>query len=166
MLTVMRRHTEDVEDHLPQIARQFPHLAKNVARFCADIEDKELVAKIVLDIVTDGSSVGEYQLFWFGVVLEDQLLQTKLASGLIGALFSYANATDISRAKILEIADVRFGLPELRANYLTTGQSDWLSWSSAVGSRSMAPAARNYRLTYFKNSSDMNRLIGDIVGGL
>lgn len=166
VLTVMRRHTEDVEDHLPQITRQFPHLAKNVARFCADIDNKELVAKIVLDIVTDGSPVGEYQLFWFGVMLEDQLLSTKLASSLIGALFNHSNATDISRAKILEIADVRFGLPELRANYLTTGQSDWLSWSSAVGSRSMAPAARNYRLTYFKNSSDINRLIGDIVGGL
>jgi hypothetical protein len=163
ILTVMRHHTEDVEDHLPEIARRFPHLSKNVARFCTDIADKELVAEIVHKIVSDGSHVGEYQLFWFGVMLEDYLLGTKKASNLISSLFNHPNATDISRAKILEIPDTRFGLPELRNNYLTTGQSDWLSWSSAVGSRNMKPAARNYKLNYFKNSSDMNRLIGEIV---
>lgn len=166
ILTVMRRHTEDVEDHLPQITRQFPHLAKNVVRFCAEISDKEVVAQIVLDIISDGSPVQEYQLFWFGVMLEEYLIHTKKASALIGGLFNHHNATDISRAKILEIPDLRFGLPELRNNYLTTGQSDWLSWSSAVGSRNMKAAARNYKLNYFKNSSDMNRLIGEIVGSI
>jgi hypothetical protein len=163
ILTVMRKHTEDVEAHLPEMMRRFPHLAKNVARFCAEISDKELVAEIVLNLVSDASPVGEYQLFWFGVMLEEYLINTRKASKLIDALFNHPNATDISRAKVLEIPDQRFGLQELRNSYLGTGQSDWLSWSSAVGSRSMGKAARNYRLTYFKNSSPMNRLIGDIV---
>jgi hypothetical protein len=166
ILTVMRRHTENVTDHLPTITKQFPHLAKNVYRFCVDIADKELVGSIILGIATDGSPVQEYQLFWFGMMLEEYLLDTTNAPALIGALFNHPNSTDISKAKILEIPDQRFGLPELRANYLATGQSDWLSWASAVGSRTMKSAARNYKLNYFKNSSDMNRLIGEIIGAL
>jgi len=166
ILTVMRRHTEDVENHLPMIMRQFPHLSKNVARFCADVPDKRLVARFVLDVATNGVLAQEYQLFWFGVMLEEYLISTGEAAELIRVLFNHPNATDISKAKILEISDQRYGLPELRNEYLTTGQSDWLSWSSAVGSRNMKPAARNYRLTYFKNSSEINKVIGEIVGRL
>jgi hypothetical protein len=130
------------------------------------VPDKRLVARFVLDVATNGVLAQEYQLFWFGVMLEEYLISTGEAAELIRVLFNHPNATDISKAKILEISDQRYGLLELRNEYLTTGQSDWLSWSSAVGSRNMKPAARNYRLTYFKNSSEINKVIGEIVGRL
>lgn len=163
ILTVMRRHASDVTSHLPKMTRSFPHLAKNIAIFCAEVEDKEFVAKMLNDILTTDQRAQEYQLFWFAFMLESYLLSTKGARDLIYNLFNHTNATDVSKAKILEIADQRFGLPELRMRFLTTGQSDWLSWSSAAGSRGVNRAARNYILTYFKNSSAINRLIGDII---
>lgn len=82
---------------------------------------------------------------------------------LIVALSQHQNATDITRGKILEIPDHRYGLPEMRETYLREGRSDWLAWASAVGSREMDKQARNYLLDYFKNGSDMNRLIADII---
>jgi hypothetical protein len=163
ILTVMRKHSANVEGRLPEIVERFPHLAKNVYRFCDEVENKELVADIVLSCSQVDKPVQEYQLFWFAMMLDGYLMDTTKSAAIIRSLFHHPNATDISKAKVLEIADARYGLPELRNSYLSSGQSDWLSWASAVGSRNIKPAARNYRLGYFMNSSPMNRLIGDIV---
>jgi hypothetical protein len=57
----------------------------------------------------------------------------------------------------------QFGLKELRGDYLKTGQSDWLSWSSAMGSRSLLPAERNHILKYFAKGSPLNDLIAGCV---
>ena len=163
VLTVMRTHTADVISKLPEIINRFPHLAKNVYKFCFDIQDKETVSHILIATLKAKSGLQEYQLFWFGVMLESYLLDTKSASMLMNMLLTHNNATDISRAKVLEIPDHRFGLPGLRQEYLSSGRSDWLSWSSAVGSRSVKSAARNYTLAYFMKSSPINNLIGQII---
>ncbi len=69
----------------------------------------------------------------------------------------------IARAKILEIPIQDFGFKEIRGEYLKTGQSDWLSWSSAIGMQSLKPAERNYVLSYFAKASAMNFLISEGV---
>jgi len=93
-------------------------------------------------------------------------IAASVAGDLLIALFEHAEATPISQAKILEIAENRFGMPDLRTNYLRSGQSDWLAWAAAVGSRSVNKAQRNHVLKYFKNASMMNRLISDCVRAL
>jgi hypothetical protein len=159
----MRTHAEDVLGFLPSIISRFPHLAKNVYKFCADIEDKEAVADLVDEGLSSDDRTQEYQLFWFGMMVEGYLMQSKKAPKIIAKLLEHRNRTDVSVAKILEIPDLRFGLPDIRQGHLASGRSDWLSWSSAVGSRSMKPAARNYMLEYFMKSSPMNNLIGEVV---
>lgn len=163
ILIVMRDHVEKIEQHLGVFAKGFPHLAKNFCGLCSDASDKDAVARIVLQVASEGDHIGEYQLFWFGVMLETYLLGTSCAPEIINALYRHESATDISKAKILEISDLRYGLPEMRETYLREGRSDWLAWSSAVGSRGMDKQARNYLLDYFKNGSDMNRLIAGIL---
>lgn len=96
-------------------------------------------------------------------MLESYLLDTAVAPDLVHALFRHESATDISRAKILEIPDLRYGLPEMRETFLREGRSDWLAWASAVGSRRMDKQARNYLLDYFANGSSMNKLIATIL---
>ncbi|WP_340644631.1 antiviral reverse transcriptase Drt5 [Phenylobacterium sp.] len=163
ILIVMRDNVERIEQHLGQFAKGFPHLAKNFYGLCADAKDKDAVAKIVLDVVSQGEHVGEYQLFWFGMMLEHYLMNTKHAPELIHALYKHQSSTDISKAKILEIPDLRYGLNEMRETFLREGRSDWLAWASAAGSRGMKKSARNYLLDYFKNGSDMNKLIAEII---
>ncbi|CDZ52291.1 antiviral reverse transcriptase Drt5, partial [Neorhizobium galegae] len=163
IMVVMRDHVELIEDYLGNFAESFPHLAKNFYGLCAAARDKEAVATIVLKVITGGRHVGEYQLFWFGMMLEGYLLGTSRAPEIINALFQHPSATDVSRAKILEIADLRYGLLEMREAYLREGRSDWLAWASAVGSRAMDKQVRNYLLDYFKNGSQMNRVIAEIV---
>lgn len=163
ILVVMRNHVDRIEEHLSQFAKGFPHLAKNFYGLCAEAKNKEAVAELVLQVAKEGEYVGEYQLFWFGMMLESYLIDTKRAPDLIYALYNHPSATDITRAKILEIPDLRFGLPEMRETFLREGRSDWLSWSSAVGSRAMKKSSRNYLLDYFANGSSMNRLISDIL---
>ena len=46
ILTVMRDHAEDVLGFLPDIISRFPHLAKNVFKFCDDIGDAEAVVTL------------------------------------------------------------------------------------------------------------------------
>src|SRR5262249_9740629 len=135
----------------------------NVHSFAAGIRDKEAVSEMILKETKKGHRILEYQLFWFAAMLEDYLMETSKAAALISVLFNHKSATTITKAKILEIPDPRFGLPELRNEYLVSGQSDWLAWSSAVGSRSLKPASRNHKLKYFGNSSPMNHLIATIL---
>ena len=166
ILTVMRDHADDVLGFLPEIISRFPHLAKNVYRFCEEIDDVESVADLVDKSLTTDDETQEYQLFWFGMMVESYLMQSKKAPNIIAKLLSHRNRTDMSVAKILEISDLRYGLQDIRQGYLASGRSDWLSWSSAVGSRAVKPAARNYVLEYFMKSSPMNKLIGEVVQSL
>ena len=166
ILTVMRDHAEDVLGFLPGIISRFPHLAKNVYKFCEELDDAEAVADLIDQSLTADDETQEYQLFWFGMMVESYLMQSKKAPNIFAKLLSHRNRTDISVAKVLEIPDLRYGLPDVRQAYLASGRSDWLSWSSAVGSRAIKPAARNYMLEYFMKSSPMNRLIGEVVKSL
>lgn len=163
ILVVMRDHVERIEDHLGLFARGFPHLAKNFYGLCTDASDKEAVAEVILEAAKQGDHIGEYQLFWFGMMLEAYLLETERAPDIIYELYRHESATDISRAKILEIADMRFGLTEMREAFLREGRSDWLAWASAAGSLAMNKQSRNYLLDYFKNGSEMNWLIAKIL---
>ena len=163
ILVVMRDHVSRIEQHLGMFASGFPHLAKNFFGLCSEANDMEAVAAIVLEVASAGDHIGEFQLFWFGMMLEAYLLDTQAAPDLVHTLYKHDSATDISRAKILEIADLRYGLPEMRESYLREGRSDWLAWASAVGSRRMDKQARNYLLDYFANGSDMNKLIATIL---
>ena len=163
VLVVMRDHVNRIEKHLGLFAKDFPHLAKNFYLLCADADDKDHVASVILDVLNSGDFVGEYQLFWFGVMLEKYLMNTGKTDKLISALYNHQNGTDITRAKILEIQDNRYGLAEFREGFLREGRSDWQSWSAAVGSLALKKQARNYLLGYFKNGSPMNALIADIL---
>lgn len=155
IVVVMRDHANRLEPHLKQFAEGFPHPAKNFYGLCGGMPDKAAVANVVLEVAKGDPHVSEYQLFWFGMMLEDYLMDTDVAADIIVALSRHQNATDITRAKILEISDHRYGLPEMRETYLREGRSDWLAWASAVGSRERDKQVRNCLRDYFKNGSDM-----------
>jgi len=163
VLRLMEDHSSDVLEYLPILIRSFPGLAKRMYYFCEKLHDKREVATVLLNLVTSGTQVTEYQLFWFGMMAEDYLLKTSKAGFLLMSLYDHQNATDISKAKILEIPEKRFGLPDLRAKQLRSGHSDWLAWAAAVGSRAHPKGQRNHLLKYFRKCSPMNRLIGQFV---
>jgi hypothetical protein len=162
VLTVMREHALKAWNKLEYIIENYPNLMKSVFNFCARVPDKQYIADLLIKLLKSNKSQ-DYQLFWFGHILEAYLMDTNKASELIFAIFNHPQSTPITKAKILEISDRRFGLPELREPLLKTGQSDWLSWSAAVGERGQKPASRNHRLAYFSKASAMNFLVSNIV---
>lgn len=164
VLTLMRDHSGDVMEFLPGLIRDFPSLAKRLYYFCKEVQDKSEIVAAVREYVDDEEAqITEYQLFWFAKMAEDYLLKASKVGDLLIALYEHPAATDISRAKILEIPEKRFGLMDLREERLRTGHSDWLTWSAAFGSRRQPKAQRNQLLKYVRKSSPMNRLIGDFV---
>jgi hypothetical protein len=122
-----------------------------------------MIAVMILIDARKRDRLMEFQLFWFGAILEEYPMGTTKASALISVLFNHPSATPITKAKILEICDKRFGLTELRCDLPHSGQSDWLAWAFAVGSRSLNSASKNYLLNYFANSSPINYLIASIM---
>jgi hypothetical protein len=166
VLALMGEHSSDVLVRLNDLMREFPNLAKNIYMFCRHIRDKHSLATMVLNHLKRTPIVPEYQLFWIGMMLEDHLLGTREASEIANTLFHHAWATPITKAKVLEIPDKRYGLPELRDEQLKGGNSDWLAWSAAVGARKTKRATRNYVLKYFKNASPINQIISEIISGL
>ncbi|QLQ31497.1 MAG: hypothetical protein HZT40_07710 [Candidatus Thiothrix singaporensis] len=135
VLSLMRDEGNDVLEFIPTFLQKFPNLSKNIYYFSDHIDDKEAIASLVSEHLSDAEVITEYQLFWLGKLLESQLLSTSHASDLLINIFEHQNSTDISRAKILEIPELRFGMADLREEHLRTGASGWLSWASAVGSR-------------------------------
>jgi len=165
-LSLMRESAHKLEGSLIAIFEQHPSLAKAVYRVLAHIKDKTEMAKAFLALLRGDAFLTEFQLFWLGMIVEGYLLDTRVAGDLLIALYKHAEATPVSRAKILEIAENRFGMRDLRMDHLRSGQSDWLAWAAAVGSRTVNKAQRNHVLKYFKNASMMNRLISDCVRAL
>jgi hypothetical protein len=163
VLTLMRDNSADVVEFVPALLSEFPSLAKRLYYFCSHVQDKSEIAAAIESYISAEVRITEYQLFWLGKMVEDYLLKTEVAGDLLSGLYEHDSATDISRAKILEIPEKRFGLPDLREEQLRTGHSDWLSWSACIGSRVHAKGQRNQLLKYFRKSSPMNRFLGEFV---
>jgi hypothetical protein len=163
VLVLLRDHGEDVVTRLEAFLRRFPGLSRNVYHFARHVEDKEALAEIIQRFAADGAYATEDQLFWMAKLSEEFLNETSHYRDILLSIYQHPNATDISRAKVLEIPEQRFGMPELRHDHLRVGKSDWLSWSSAVGSRAAGKLTRNHSLMYFGKASPMNRLIADCV---
>jgi hypothetical protein len=163
VLTLMRDHSTDVMEFIPMLIGDFPGLAKRLYYFCIDAGDKSEVTAAICKHINTEKKITEYQLFWFAMMAEDYLLGTPKVGDLLIGLYDHENATDITKAKVLEMPEKKFGLPDLRDEQLRTGHSDWLAWSAAVGSRIHPKGQRNQMLKYFRKSSPMNRLIGQFV---
>jgi hypothetical protein len=166
VLVLLRDHGEDVLSQLDGFLRRFPGLSRNVYHFAKHVADKEELAKVIHSFVSDEAYATEDQLFWMAKLSEEFLCQTSTFRDILWSIYQHPNATDISRSKILEIPEQRFGMPEMREEHLRVGKSDWLAWSSAVGCRSATRMSRNHSLTYFGKASPMNRLIAECVASI
>ena len=166
VLALLRERGDVLLDYLKRVLWSSPYLSKNIYVFCNYLTDKIALCALLTDFVRDVAVTTEYPLFWIGKIVEDHLLGVAGVERLITLLYEHPNATKISKAKVLEIRDRRYGLRELREENLRSGSSDWLSWSSAVGSTVEVKASRNYLLGYFANGSEMNRLFADILTGI
>jgi hypothetical protein len=163
VLALMRDHSTDVLGNLEDFLRRFPYLSKSIFHFCSHVEDKGHLLSIVEALLKSEVELTEYQLFWLAKIFEEYLRQESGAADVVARLYEHPNATDISRAKLLEIKERRFGLAELREEHLRTGHSGWLSWSAAVGTRAEKKKNRNHVLGYFANGSPLNELIAECI---
>ncbi|MEW8190489.1 MAG: antiviral reverse transcriptase Drt5 [Candidatus Thiodiazotropha endolucinida] len=163
ILGFLRTHSDSLLELLPTLLERFPNLIKHIYSVCAEVHDKEALANIILEYLSTESNFLEYQLFWLGALIEDHLLGVGCYGDVLVKLYELSADMKIARAKVLEIPEQGFGFKELRDEFLKTGQSDWLSWSSAIGSQSLKAAERNYALDYFSKSSQMNYLIASGV---
>ena len=163
ILSFLRVHSDSLLDFLPICLRKFPNLIRQLYSICSDISDRNSLVRIVQNYLDQENYFLEYQLFWLICIVEDYLMGVDAYGEVLAKLYELTADMKIARAKVLEIPEQGFGFKEVRSEYLKTGQSDWLSWSSAVGSRSLKPAERNYVLDYFSKSSPMNFLVASGV---
>lgn len=163
VLVLLRDHGEDVLSYISSFLEKFPSLSRSVYNFAPFVEDKEALARVILEFAKGSDSATEDQLFWMGKIAEDNLSETTPYGEILSALYYHKNATTITWAKILEIPEHRFGLPEMREEHLKVGKSDWLAWAAAIGSRKETKLSRNHLLKYFGKASSMNHLIAEVV---
>ena len=133
ILAVMRDHSEDVLEHVEVMLARFPSLSKNIYHFAKHVDDKAALLAVVKKFVATSPVVTEFQLFWLAKLCQDILLGTPGAGDLMVSLLRHPAATAMSKGKVLEIPETRFGMPDLREGQLSTGASEWLAWCSAVG---------------------------------
>jgi hypothetical protein len=166
VLALLRDHGTDILARMNVFLERFPSLSKSIYYFSKYVEDQEALADLILIFIKTGKNITEDQLFWMAKISEDYLSKTSRYPNILIELYEHPKATLISRAKILEIPEQRFGMIELREEHLRTGKSDWLAWASAVGTRGATAISRNHTLTYFSKASPMNKIIGDCIQGL
>tara|TARA_R110002051_G_scaffold232149_1_gene293946 strand:- start:70 stop:1554 length:1485 start_codon:yes stop_codon:yes gene_type:complete len=163
ILSFLRSHSDSLLELLPTLLEKFPNMIKHIYSICGDITDKNSLSKVINHFISSGAKLLEYQLFWIGAILEDHLAGVELYGASLIKVYELTSEFKIARSKILEIPEQGFGLKEIRDDLLKTGQSDWLSWSAAMGSRSLPAGERNYVLDYFSKGSPMNHLISSGV---
>lgn len=163
ILGFLKAHSNSLLEQLPALVRRFPNLIKHIHTVCAGVTEKAELSSIILEYLNEDSDFLEYQLFWVGAIVEDYLIGEDSYGDVLLRLFELTADCKIARAKVLEIPEQGFGLKEIRSEYLKTGQSDWLSWSSAAGSRTLKAAERNYILSYFGKASAINNLVAESI---
>lgn len=170
VLALMQDHGDDLLAHLPVLAGSFPNLAKRFWQFCrrlgGKLSNREQLAEVLLALLSNSTLLTEFQLFWFASIAEDQLLQTPRAGDILIRLFEHENATMLTKARVLEIPERRFGMVELRESNLKNGSSNWLAWAAATGSRTLPRSQRNYALSYFAKASPLNHLVHLCISAL
>ncbi len=163
ILGFLRSHSDSLLDLLPTLLEKFPNIIKHIYSICSDIKDKKSLSRVINSFLKSEINFLEYQLFWIGAILEDHLAGVDLYGDSLIKIYELSSEFKIARSKILEIPEQGYGLKEIRDDLLKTGQSDWLSWSAAMGSRTLHTDERNYTLNYFSKGSPMNFLISSGV---
>lgn len=165
ILSFLSKHAESdsLIEIIPELLSRFPNLIKHIYSVCGNVDDKQSLKNVISDYLAEDDSYLEYQLFWLVKIVEDHIMPRDKCGGLLIRLFDLTGDHKIARAKILEIPAQDFGLKEIRLEYLKTGQSDWLSWAAAMGSRSLITSERNHLLTYFAKGSPFNFLVAECV---
>ncbi|MEG5039631.1 MULTISPECIES: antiviral reverse transcriptase Drt5 [unclassified Microcoleus] len=166
VLILLRDHGSDVLERMKIFLERFPSLSKTVYTYCRYLNDKTELSNLVKEFLKTSRNITENQLFWLAKMTEDYLMESHNYGNIIELLYNHPHATSLTQAKVLEIPDNRFGLPELRSEHLRVGKSDWLSWSAAVGCRQETKISRNHYLGYFSKASPMNKLISDCISAL
>jgi len=166
VLILLRDHGSDVLEQMQKFLERFPSLSKNIYNFCRYLNDKTELSNLVKSFLKTAKNVTENQLFWLAKTAEDHLVDSQNYADIIDLLYNHPSSTSLTKAKVLEIPEHRFGLPELRSEHLLVGKSDWLSWSAAVGCRNETNIRRNHILAYFSKVSPMNKLIADCISAL
>jgi hypothetical protein len=165
VLILLRDHGSDVLERMKIFLERFPSLSKTIYTYCRHLNDKTELSNLVKEFLKT-RNITENQLFWLAKITEDYLRESHNYGDIIEGLYTHRHATSLTQAKLLEIPDNRFGLPEMRSKHLRVGKSDWLSWSAAVGCRKETKSSRNYNLGYFSKASPMNKLISDCISAL
>jgi hypothetical protein len=166
ILNVLRSHSNSVLEHLPLLLSKFPNISKHIYSLSQNITDKEGLSEVFYQYLNTSDSFLEFQLFWIATIAEECLTKTARYGQILLRIYELAGDQKIVRAKILEIPEQGYGLKEMRAENLKTGASDWLSWASAVGTRSLKADERNYALGYFSKGSPLNFLIASCIQNL
>ena len=149
--------------YLENILLRFPNLAKSVYYFCSSLDDPEELGPILQHILSSDEQLTESQLFWMTKIAESYLSKTPEYGEILISCLEHPDSTQVSKSKVLEIRDKRFGLYEIRETNLRTGSSNWVSWASAVGMLTEKRANRNHLLSYFGNGSAINRLVKECL---
>jgi len=163
VLVLLRDHGDQVLPRMVDVLEKFPGLTKSVYNYSRFATDRNGLDDFVLKFLKNSPLATEYQLFWLAKLAEDFLSESSKYGDIILSAYEHPNSTTISRAKILEIPEKRFGLPQLREEHLRAGHSDWEAWAAAAGTRKDAAAKRNHILSYFANGSQLNNLIADCL---
>jgi hypothetical protein len=161
VLVLLRDHGETVLEKMGSFPEKFPGLTRTIYQFSSSLSDKQELCSLILKFLRGGQFATEYQLFWITKMLEDRLSDQNCYGTALALLSSHPASTAITRSKLLEIPEHRFGMPDLRETALRSGQCDWPSWAAAIGCRAESAAKRNHLLGYFENAGPMNRLIGE-----
>jgi len=166
VLVLLRDQGEEVLPHMLRHLSRFPGLSKNLYTFVRFSEPLPDLDARLLEHLRWKAPATEFQLFWLTKIATDFLRDSARLGEILITAYQHPNATALTKAKVLEVPEDRFGLPDLRNEQLRSGGSNWLAWAAAAGARDEDPASRNHLFKYFRNASPMNELVSRCISQL
>ena len=167
VLRLLTERGDEVLDSMASIWPRYPALSKAVYAHITRTwhEDADVLA-MARAFLANAPNATEYQLFWLAKILHDIVGRSGMFGEVLLEVHDHPHATQLVRAKVLEIADDRFGLTELREETLRNASSGWEPWAAAIGCRVQTKQSRNKLIQHFGKISPMNGLIAAVAAKL
>ena len=146
------------------VALDHPDLVKQLSFWFRTVRNKDELGDVLWSALKS-RFLTDYQLFWLAHIADEHLLETASLGKVVDFVFKHPNASDITKARILEIPTNKFGMAARREIYLrqTTG---WTSWAAGIGMLNAPKDSRNQLAKYVKNDGIMGRMMSQVIHNL
>lgn len=162
-LSLMRHHSPALKPILDQVTTSAPHLLRKLHRFLGQRKNDRQVSSTIFEQLRKGSSLDEYDLFWYAKIMIDYFDFDQNIADLLIDIYQHPRATTPVKALILETSTLNHGFEEFKIAQLRTNLGPICTASVLLGLKDLEKSRRNHLFKYVGRQGAMLGVLATIA---